>query len=248
MKAKRLFITGTDTEVGKTFVACALIAAARRLGFRVAAAKPLETGCARGPDGALVPADAVALRDATGRNDPLELICPHRFEAPLAPAYAAEAEGAAIDPAKIAASLDALSADSDLLIIEGAGGVLVPAWPGVDMVDLMKLAGAEALVVARTGLGTINHTRLTVEALRARGASIAGLVFNRPKPPAPVPPDPSEAQNPARIAALTRLPVWAVLGCPPGHLPAGASTGIDAFVSRWMETGRGALDRLPTEA
>ncbi|MBI5524845.1 MAG: dethiobiotin synthase [Deltaproteobacteria bacterium] len=234
MAARRLFVTGTDTGVGKTFVGCALVASARKLGLRVAAAKPLESGCARGADGALVPADALLLRDATGRDDAIDLICACRFEAPLAPAYAAEVEGVTIDPARIVSSLDVLSAEVDLLIIEGAGGALVPAWTGMDMVDLVALCRAEALIVARTGLGTINHTRLTVEALRARGVKIAGLVFNRPESPAVRAVDPSEAQNPARIAALTGLPVWAVFEHATGSVTGCSCASLQHALTAWI--------------
>jgi dethiobiotin synthetase len=234
MTAKRLFITGTDTGVGKTFVAVEVVTAARRLGLSVSVSKPLETGCATDGSGMLVPADAVTLMKAAGRTGDLDLICPYRFKAPLAPAVAVEAEGVEVEGGRISASLDTLSAGADLLVIEGAGGVLVPAWHGADMTDLMSLSRADVLVVARTGLGTINHTRLTVEALRNRGLPIAGLVFNRPVDPTLLPSDPSEAGNPSAVSSLTGLPVWAVFPHSPGGVPAEHAKTLKDSLSSWF--------------
>lgn len=234
MKARRLFITGTDTGVGKTFVACGLIAAARSMGLAVAAAKPLESGCARGSDGRLFPADAAALRDAAGRCDPLDLVCPYLLEKPLAPAYAAAAQGVTIDPHLITQSLDRLSEGCDLLIIEGAGGLLAPAWEGASMADLIALGRADTLVVARTGLGTINHTLLTVEALSARNIPVAGLVFNRAADPAKDPADSSEASNPSRISSLSGAPVWAVIPYSSGGPSASVLDALKKALAGWL--------------
>jgi dethiobiotin synthetase len=166
-----LFVTGTDTGVGKTVVACALIRALRAAGVDAGGMKPVETGV-----GEAGPLDALALQAATGGADPLELVCPQRFALPAAPAVAAAAAGRAVDLASIRAAFDRLAARHDCVIAEGAGGLLVPIAKGFQMADLARELGLALLVVARSRLGTINHTLLTLEAARGRGLGMAGVV------------------------------------------------------------------------
>jgi dethiobiotin synthetase len=180
-----LFVTGTDTGVGKTTVACALLAAARGRGMTALAMKPVETGCvaAAGVPGGRLPADAVALARAAhgddARGDGVPSTTVFRFAAPLAPAVAAEREGGAVALAPILRAADRLrSLAPDLLLVEGAGGLLVPLTDALDMADLAAALAAPLLVVARDGLGTINHTLLTVEAAAARRLRVAGVVLN----------------------------------------------------------------------
>ncbi len=173
---RSIFVTGTDTGVGKTRVTRALVAALRRRGRRVAAMKPIETGCA--VDGArLVPDDGSALAAACGRD--LDLVCPERFATPASPAAAAAREGRAVDHAAIERAYQALAADADLLFVEGAGGLLVPIDDATNMADLAARFTAHLLIVARASLGTVNHTLLTVEAARRRGLAVAGVILNR---------------------------------------------------------------------
>lgn len=166
-----VFIGGTDTGVGKTRVGVALVRALRARGLRVGAMKPVETGV--GDEG---PADARALREAAGGSDPLDDVCPQRFAMPAAPSVAARAEGRSLDLTAIDAAHARLRERHDFLVVEGAGGLLVPLDTEHCMADLARRFGLPLLLVARAALGTINHTRLTLEAARARGLEIAGLV------------------------------------------------------------------------
>lgn len=194
-----LFVTGTDTGVGKTLVSAGLVRWARARGLRVGAMKPAESGCARRGD-ELVPADAELLRWAAGGTDSLDLVCPHRLEAPLAPGIAATREGKTISLERVREALGALSrAHPDGVIVEGAGGLLVPMAPdfrtGADWAKALELP---ALVVARAGLGTINHTALTVEALRTRGIPCRGVILSAQRPE-------DEGAAPENAAAIERL-------------------------------------------
>lgn len=173
-----LFVTGTDTGVGKTLVSAALILWARERGANVGGMKPAESGCAR-VDARLVPADAELLRRAAGGGDALDLVCPHRLEAPLAPGVAAAREGVEVSLERARRALTALSAaHPDGVVVEGAGGLLVPLDTEFRTVaDWISRLGLPALVVARGGLGTINHTALTLEALAARRIPCRGVVL-----------------------------------------------------------------------
>jgi dethiobiotin synthetase len=172
-RSRGVFVTGTDTGVGKTLVACALVRALRARGIDAGAMKPIETGV--GPDG---PADAIALRLAAGERDPLTDVCPQPFALAAAPAAAARAERRAVDLAAIDAAYERLRARRELLVVEGAGGLLVPITAKFAMADLAQRMGLPLLVVARAALGTINHTRLTLESARARGLAVVGVVIS----------------------------------------------------------------------
>lgn len=167
------FVSGTDTGVGKTVVATALIAALRARGADVGVLKPIETGV--GPDG---PSDAIALRDAAGTDDPLRDVCPQRFALPAAPTVAAAAEGRRVDLGAIDAAFDRISARHDFVLVEGAGGLLVPAAESFTMADLARRLGLPLVIVARAALGTINHTSLTLEVAAARGLPVLGVVIS----------------------------------------------------------------------
>ena len=165
-----VFVTGTDTGVGKTRVACALLRALQARGIDAGAMKPVETGV--GPGG---PADALALRAAARTADALSDVCPQRFALAAAPTVAARAEGRCVDLAAIDAAWQRLRAQHDFMVVEGAGGLLVPVAEGVTVADLAARFALPLVVVARAALGTINHTRLTVEVARARGLAVAGV-------------------------------------------------------------------------
>lgn len=180
-----LFVTGTDTGVGKTTVACAIIAAARARGLRAAAMKPVETGCASHPGAPLVPADAMALERAARGHDPPAPPTSNvfRFTAPLAPSVAAEREGGAVSIPAIERAADRIrSLAPDLFLVEGAGGLLVPLSDDADMTDLARSLALPLLIVARDGLGTINHTLLTLEAAAARRLRVAGVILSAVQP------------------------------------------------------------------
>ena len=212
-----LFVTGTDTGVGKTTVTCALLAAARARGLRVAAMKPVETGCAdpRHPGAPLVPADAMALAHAA-RGEPAPAPPPSnlfRFAAPLAPSVAAARERAAVSIPAILRAADRLrSLAPDLFLVEGAGGLLVPLSDDADMTDLARALALPLLIVARDGLGTINHTLLTLEAAATRRLPVAAVILSAAEPGTS---DADRAQNKHEIQRRGRIPV---LGCLP-HMP-----------------------------
>jgi len=169
-----VFVTGTDTGVGKTVVACALVRGLRARGINAGAMKPIETGV--GPTG---PADAIALRDAAGSGDPLADVCPQAFALPAAPVVAARAEGRVVDLAPIDAAYARLRARHPFLVVEGAGGLLVPVTEGgLAMADLAQRLGLPVLIVARGALGTINHTHLSLVTARSRGLAVAGVVIS----------------------------------------------------------------------
>jgi dethiobiotin synthetase len=181
-RGKILFVTGTDTGVGKTYVACGLLRALRAAGRAVAARKPAETGCAPGAGEVLFPADAAALREAAGAAEPLAAVCNVRLAEPLAPAVAAARAGVAIDFERLCADCLARAAEVDVLVVEGAGGLLVPLAGPRSFADLARDIGAELLLVVGARLGAINHALLTVEVARNRGLDVRALVVNQIQP------------------------------------------------------------------
>ncbi|MGA9520074.1 MAG: dethiobiotin synthase [Myxococcaceae bacterium] len=186
----RIFVTGTDTGVGKTEVSAALLSLLADAGLHPAPMKPYESGCADRRQ----PADALTLRAAARSSDPLEDICPHRFRAPLAPGIAARRQHAV---PSIDRTLQAFRRfDRRSLVVEGAGGLLVPIDPERDVIDLIALLRLPVLLVARAGLGTLNHSGLALEALRRRRIKVRAVVLVRSSSQ----PDPSVRDNPALIA------------------------------------------------
>lgn len=169
-----LFVTGTDTGVGKTLVSRALLAAWRLRGLPVAAFKPLETGLLDSQISEQ--SDAAQLAKASGQT---ARECSFlRFEPPVAPQAAAQKNGAQIDPQIVVAECHARAGKNHLLV-EGAGGLLVPIAANFLMADLAQSLDAAVLIVARARLGTINHCLLTIAECRRRGLPIAGVVLNR---------------------------------------------------------------------
>lgn len=187
-----LFVTGTDTGVGKTFVGCTLARGLRAAGVDVGVMKPAETGVP--PEG---PQDALALRAAAGVDDPIELVCPQRFALPASPEVAARAEGRRVSLDAIATAFERLAARHAFMLVEGAGGLLVPLDADFDMADLATRLGLPLLVVARARLGTINHTLLTLAAAGARGLDVAGVVISHADGPLTA----ADAQNLASLRA-----------------------------------------------
>jgi dethiobiotin synthetase len=174
---KGLFITGTDTGVGKTYVATGLVTALRLRGVNVGVMKPAETGCSA-RSGQLIPRDALRLIKAAGVRDSLALVNPYRFRKPLAPFVAAEWERKKVNMGKIINAYQTLLTRHDFMIVEGAGGIMVPLSQDATYLDLAKALGIPVMIVARPGLGTINHTLLTVSALREKKITVAGIVIN----------------------------------------------------------------------
>ena len=168
-----VFITGTDTGVGKTVVGCALAEALRLDRVDVGVMKPVETGV--GPQG---PLDAISLVESARVDDALELVCPQRFALPAAPSIAASVEGRTVDVAAILAAYDVLAARHDRMLVEGAGGLLVPIASDYSMADLARELSLPLLIVTRASLGTVNHTLLTLEVAEHRGLRVAGVVIS----------------------------------------------------------------------
>ncbi len=173
MPAPGLFVTGTDTGVGKTVVACALVRGLRRAGLDVGVMKAMETGV--GPEG---PLDAAALRDAAESPAPLEELCPLQFALPAAPNVAARHEATVVDLARVRRTFRRLASHHQTVVVEGAGGLLVPTTDDASMADLAADLGLPLVVVARAALGTINHTLLTLSEAQRRRLTVAGVVIS----------------------------------------------------------------------
>lgn len=199
-----IFVTGTDTGVGKTYIACVLAGLLHQRGVDVGVMKPAETGVA---DGESYPEDAARLAAASGVTDSLDLVCPYRLREPLAPAVAAELEGRRIRIEEIRRSYAELASRHELVIVEGAGGLAVPFDGKLDMAGLARELGLPLLVVARAGLGTINHSVLTLEYARQLELETLGIVLNL----CAEPPGLAERTNPKTAANITGLPVYGPL-------------------------------------
>jgi dethiobiotin synthetase len=210
-----LFITATDTGVGKTVVTCAIAAAVRaqQPAIRLGVCKPLSSGCRHDREG-LVNEDAEALAHFADCRQPLSVINPIRFAAPLAPAVAAEQMHGKIDWDELRRALLVLDEQSDALLIEGVGGVMVPldpAQPRRTVLDLAAAIGFPVLVVARSTLGTLNHTAMTVRLLRDAGCCVAGLVMNCYDADAASEEDPSVASNRNWLEKMNSVKVLAIV-------------------------------------
>jgi len=204
--ARGIFITGTDTGVGKTLIAGGLAACCRSGGTRVGVMKPVESGCRRLEHG-LQPDDALYLKKMAACADALDDIVPYRLEQPLTPSVAAALSGVAIDLDVIRQAYRRIAGRSDLVLVEGAGGLLAPIFGPSTGVDLLRLLQIPMIVVARNALGTINHTLLTVEHARRSGLTVLGIILNHCSPS----PDLSAATNPGIIAELSGLPLLGVI-------------------------------------
>jgi len=199
-----VFVTGTDTGVGKTLVAAALARHLRISDLDVGVMKPVETGVT---DTSRPGTDAALLQWAACCGDDPALIAPYRFRAPLAPSLAAKEEAITIDLAHIVETARLLSDRHDFTIFEGAGGLMVPLAGGVLVADLVLQLNLPLLVVCRPGLGTINHTLLTVHAARTMGIPLAGFIING----MPQQPDAAEALAPHNLASLASADLLGVL-------------------------------------
>src|SRR5262245_19620884 len=175
---KGIFITGTDTGVGKTVFACGLAALLKESGYKVGVMKPAETGCDQ-DDGKLVTQDAVALREASGCAMPLVKICPYQFREPLAPSVAAEREETRIDIDRLMNVYNEINAGHDITIVEGAGGLLVPLLPSYTYAEFAKVLKLPVIIIAANKLGMINHLLLTLEHASCKGLSVLGYVLNQ---------------------------------------------------------------------
>ena len=178
---KAIFVTGTDTGVGKTVVAAALAGALRRRGVDAGVMKPVATGCTIA-DGEVFCADTNFLRAAAGLTEPDFMITPVALEPPLAPSVAARRASTPFTIRQLTIALEELLERHDVVLVEGIGGLLVPLDDETLVIDLVEKMRASLLIVARPTLGTINHTLLTIEAAWRREIRIAGVVFCETRP------------------------------------------------------------------
>lgn len=228
-----LTVVGTDTGVGKTVVASTIAAAWAAAGRRVGVLKPVATGARRDAAGHWHSDDAEALRRAVGGSVPLERVTPFLFEEPLAPPVAARRAGTPLEWDALAGAVGEALAwwrdehRAEAMVVEGVGGLLCPLTEGATVADLAVALDFPVLVVARRGLGTLNHTLLTVEAALRRGLRVAGVVLNGSGPTA----DPlAEQTNAAELARrLAGPPAVAILGEWP-HVTGPGSTLLPAAI------------------
>ena len=221
-----LFVTGTDTGVGKTYVTTLIARELLAAGLQVGVYKPVCTGSVAGADGKPVWSDVEQLSSVVAGRFEQDRVCPQRFHAALAPPVAARLEGKSVDAGLLRAGARWWQQRVELLLVEGIGGLLCPLTEDETVADLARDLNYPLIVVARLGLGTINHTLLTVEAARNRGLTVAGVVLNQA--------DPAEtgaasATNPAELAARSPVPVLGVVGYnqPDGLLRDGRRIRID---------------------
>ena len=217
--ARGLFVTATDTEVGKTLVAGAIARHLSRRGRRVGVFKPAASACRR-DRGQLVSADAEFLAACADSPHVLSEIAPLRYAAPLSPNVAAEREGRPADVAEVLSAYGKMAAETDVMIVEGVGGLLCPISDEFWVIHLARLIALPLVVVARAGLGTINHTLLTLHTARSAGLYVAGVVINRyppelladvQQPAAAMAGDVSALTNPYQIAARGRTGILAIV-------------------------------------
>jgi dethiobiotin synthetase len=202
-----LFITGTDTGVGKTILTGALAAVLRAKGVNVGVMKPVATGCVRRREG-LVSEDGEFLAQAADALETLAEITPVCLAEPLAPTVAAARAGIELDLEPVWQSWQRMQAAHDVMLVEGIGGILCPITPEDSVADLARRFALPLVIVARPNLGTINHTVLTIEAALARGLVVAGLVINRYDRDAE---DVAQMAAPEEIIRITGVPILGLL-------------------------------------
>lgn len=177
MSAKGLFITGTDTEVGKTLVSCLMLRALAQQGHKVIGMKPVASGALKRKD-ELQNEDALALLESSNIEVPYHLINPYCFEPPIAPHIAAAQAGLKIESEIILHHFHSLSAKADMVVVEGVGGWLVPLGESYDMSDLALQLNLPVILVVGIRLGCINHALLTAQSIQAKGCNLAGWIAN----------------------------------------------------------------------
>jgi len=203
---KLLFVTGTDTGVGKTVITAGLLAIFRKKGYKTLAVKPLQTGAYR-RQGRLLSPDVMFYEGVGSLEEPAAVLNPVSLEPPAAPWVASLLSKTPIDLHKVYQTVKEVQERYDLVIMEGAGGLCVPIQRSFLTADFIKELGCPIIIVARGSLGTINHTLLTVRYAQSRGIPVLGVVVNGLKPEA----DPVENLNPWVIKELCGVPLLGVI-------------------------------------
>ncbi len=220
---KGLFITGTDTEIGKTLVTGAIARCLRKAGRYVEVYKPIASGCKR-VRGDLESEDGQFLAACAGSKLTLAEITPVRYASPVAPNLAAEIEGRAVDLQAIFDAYAHAGSQGEGILVEGVGGLLCPLTDDFWVIHLARMMGLPLVIVASGGLGTINHTLLTIHAARSAGLDVAGVVINRIDA---VSPDESMMTNPTQIAQRGGVEILAMIPDEPGNSVESATLGSD---------------------
>jgi dethiobiotin synthetase len=202
LKFRGVFITATDTSVGKTTVAAGLVGFLKKQGVNVGVMKPVASGAVERESGTLVSQDAQTLVEFSGSSDPLDWINPYCLASPVTPSLAARIEGVEIKFDKIGSCFQEISGRHTFVVVEGAGGVMSPISDNLLVVDMIRALNLPAVIVSRATLGTINHTLLTLECLQIRQIETLGFILNR----FPRNPGLSERTNAEIIAAVGSIP------------------------------------------
>jgi len=246
-----VFVTGTGTEIGKTVVAAAILRAARAAGIDAAPYKPVQTGAIEGPAGRVAPdvEFSLAAADLKADADEARLMAPRLYKPACSPHLAARLEGRAVDIGEIVEAAGQLCRRREALIVEGAGGVMVPLSETQTTIDLMKALGLPVVVTATDGLGTINHTLLTLAALRAANLDVLGVVFNRPEPAGELDEvdELIRRDNPEIIARLGSTTVLGVLPYAAGLTDADGQAEAWARIESGFSGMPTVLERLKTQ-
>lgn len=205
--SKNLFITGTGTDVGKTYVTGLIIKKLREGGVSPAYYKAAMSGNERRPDGSLIPGDALQVKTMSGIGQPLEEMCPYVYETAVSPHLAAKLEGEPIELDRVLKNFDHICSKYDYVTAEGSGGILCPLRydeQKIQLEDFIKARSLACLMIADAGLGTINAAVLTAEYMKARQIPVKGIIFNHY-----VPGDPMHEDNRLMCEAMTGLKVIA---------------------------------------
>jgi dethiobiotin synthetase len=231
MPAQGLFITGTDTGVGKTVVTAAILAYLRHQGRRTGVMKPIETGvdskCSSPAN-----SDALFLMEAGDIEDDLSEVCPIRLKPAASPFQAALIENRILQPGAILSAYRALSEKYDWMLLEGIGGVRVPITRDTGVMELMHDLGLPVVVVARYQLGTLNHTLMTLDTLKQNGIPVRGVVFNQTGPEIP---DAIEQDQPRLVEELSGTKVL-------GELPYIDNLSTDSFSPEKLKALETSID------
>ncbi|MCF6094288.1 dethiobiotin synthase [Microaerobacter geothermalis] len=201
---KGLFVTGTDTDVGKTFVTSAIAGALRKMGIDVGVFKPMQSGTRREDPNS----DAFILKATSEDSSPLEDIAPFTFEEPLAPYVAAKRQGLDISLEEVLQVWRRREKEHEFFLVEGAGGLAVPLGRSYLVSDVAKAIGLPLLIVARPDLGTVNHTLLTIQFAKSMGLEIVGVIVNGLMEEQQ---SVAEQTNPALIEEFSGIPVLGVI-------------------------------------